>query len=199
MIRLLGRAGRETGSWDSIAAIAKGAKARIESELKANAMGFPPGKLKGERNRLTRIVGRLGEYAAGRGAPPHELIQIFRPPSEPNESAYRDALEENKGRPPARLLSLAIAYDVPREAIRFYPGVQEPSFDDSVFVARAHAQAGEADRAWKILADAIPQWWPVDPAQVAPVDLLTDEVLAEVVTADRASAILRMARGPGTK
>ena len=69
----------------------------------------------------------------------------------------------------------------------------------NVFVAKAHARLDERERAWEILANSIPQWWPIDPAQVAPVELLSDDALLEVVTVDHARTVLRMARGLGAK
>ncbi len=200
MVGLLGRAGRETGSWADIAAIATAARAGLRTTLDANVLGFPEEKVRAESARLFPILARLGEYAVGGGAPPHELVHIFGAASgPPDESAYRAAVALNAGKPPARLLALAIAFDVPAEAVRLYPAVAAPSFEESVYVAKVHARAGERDRAWGVLATAIPRWWPVDPAQVAPVELLTDEDLSGVVTADRARRVLRTARGPAAK
>lgn len=68
-------------------------------------------------------------------------------------------------------------------------------FGHAMSVAGVHAKRGELERAWSILEGHVRHWWAVDHAQVAPVELLVDPVLAPLVTTERAEQILRTPRG----
>jgi hypothetical protein len=50
-----------------------------------------------------------------------------------------------------------------------------------------------------VLQPRIRDWYPVDPAQVAPVILLTDRQLAQLETPERWNLVLATARGPATQ
>ena len=202
MVRLLGRAGHETGSWEAVAEAATEARARVEERLRVNAMQFPEVKVEAERTRLFAILDRLADYARSQGAPPHELVQIFSAgpaASPPNEAAYRDALASGKSKPPARQLALAIAFAVDAEAIRLFPSVPDADFDQAAFVARALIRQGEPEKAWEAVAGSLPRWFPVDAAQVAPVVLLTDELLRQITTPERADFVARSPRAVPVK
>jgi hypothetical protein len=194
MVGLLGRAGHDTGAWQALVATATEARRRIGERLDSNDLNFPEVKVQAERARLFAILDRLADYARGRGAPPHELVRIFAPPAAPDEAAYRGALEHNKGKPPARLLSLAIAYAIDAEAIRLFPLVADATFEDAVFVGKALVRRGEADQAWEVVAGKLSSWSPVDEAQVAPVVLLTDELLRQITGPERAKFVVRTPR-----
>src|SRR5829696_2670904 len=71
MIRLLGCAGRETGQWTEIERLAATARASVDRAVTRPHL----------RKRYFTILDRLRAYARGGGAPPHELIAIFQPPS----------------------------------------------------------------------------------------------------------------------
>ncbi len=201
MVRLLGRAGHETGSWDAVAAAAGNARRQVEQRLQTNEMQFPDVKVQAERTRLDAILERLLEDARSRGTPAEgtdgELIRIFSagPASGPDEASYRDALAKNKGKPPARLLDLAIVFLIDAEAIRLFPTVASPSFEQAVFVAQALLRQGDPDKAWETIAGHVADWCPVDPAQVAPVVLLTDPLLRQITTPERALSVIRSPRG----
>jgi hypothetical protein len=194
MIGLLGRAGHHTGDWQTIAQAAAAAREQLEARFATNEMQFPEVKIEGERKRLFTILDRLAEYASRRGAPPHELVRIFGTPSTPDPVSLKSALEKQTGKPPARLLDLAIAFAVDEEAIRLFADVSDPTFDQAVFVAQAFVRSKQPDRAWQAIADHAPKWSPLDNAQVAPVVLLIDEHLHPLLTPARAEQIVRMAR-----
>ncbi len=196
MVRLLGRAGHETGAWDRLEAVAANALRQVKARLQANDMNFAETKLRAERTRLGGILRRLAKYAAGRGAPPHELVRIFStaPAFAPEEAAFRTALERNKGKPAARLLDLAIVFCVDTEAIRLYPAAADVTFEQAVYVAQALVRSGEPTRAWEVVWANVPNWAPIDAAQVAPVVLLTDELLRTITTPLRAETVVRTPR-----
>jgi hypothetical protein len=70
------------------------------------------------------------------------------------------------------------------------------TFPTMAFVATSLARAGRAKDAWKVIEKAVNVWWPVDILQVAPVDLLADEDLRPLMTAERCAQVLRSPRGP---
>ena len=193
MLLLLGRAGRETGAWDRIAEVAAAARQRVEERLMANDMDFPQAKLEAQRARLCGLLDRLGDYAKGRGHAADEIIPA--PVFAPNEAAFQAAQHNNKGKPAARLLSLAIAFSVDAEAIQLYPSATGVSFDQAIYVAQALVRSGEPEQAWDVIAAKVPSWSPVDAAQVAPVVLLVDSYLSQIVTPQRAAEAVRTPRG----
>lgn len=70
------------------------------------------------------------------------------------------------------------------------------SFETHVFVASALARVGRGDEAWKVIEKALPEWVPVDMAQVAPVLLLSDEGVRPLMTSERCAWVLATPRGP---
>jgi hypothetical protein len=68
-------------------------------------------------------------------------------------------------------------------------------FDQAVSVARVLCKRGDPEQAWTLLEGYLRHWWPVDYAQVAPVELLYDPLLAPLVTPARGEQILRTPRG----
>jgi hypothetical protein len=211
MVRLLGRAGHETGQWAAIARIAVEARRQIDRTISRPHL----------RTRYFRILDHLRAYAHRRGTPPHELIAIFQPPAwsvllrravapespRTREVAYRDAVENVfRYRPDLRddpdalamhHFALAQTFDQDDVALRLYDAHGEVlSFDNAVHVARVRARRGEHGRAWEILRAKVSRWWPVDAAQVAPVVLLTDEHLRLLMSRERCELVLASARGP---
>ena len=53
---------------------------------------------------------------------------------------------------------------------------------------------GEADAAWAIVEPKLPAWAPVEVSQMAPVSLVTDAVLAKMMTPARRDRVLRAPR-----
>jgi hypothetical protein len=210
MVRLLGRAGHETGHWAEIEQLAAAAKVRVDRGVTRPHL----------RKRYFTILDRLRAYARGRGAAPHELIAIFQPPSwltrlsaavappsPPREAAYRDAvdrvfqlrpdLERDPDALAVHYFSLAQTFDQEAEALRLYTEHHALlSFDNAVYVARVWTRRGEPARAWEILSSKLSQWWPMDAAQVAPVVLLTDEHLRTLMSRERRELVLASPRGP---
>ena len=52
-------------------------------------------------------------------------------------------------------------------------------------------------RAWEVLESRLTRWYPVDAAQVLPVVLVTDALLAPLMTRERAELVLRTPRAGG--
>lgn len=96
----------------------------------------------------------------------------------------------------AHLFAVAVALNVEDEIVaRWDPNNPGMLFGHATSVARVYAKRGELERAWSILEGHVRHWWAVDHAQVAPVELLIDPVLAPLVTTERAEQILRTPRG----
>jgi hypothetical protein len=95
--------------------------------------------------------------------------------------------------------SLASTYGSHRSAVRLYDqeGIDDLiRFNEVAFTASALARAGRAKEAWEVARKAVPMWWPVDVAQMAPVALLTDEGLRPLMTPERCEWVLGTPRGP---
>ncbi len=130
-----------------------------------------------------------------------------QPAAGPAELArYREAVAKAqegkrfKGKPEAlarHVFALAVVFRVHDELIAQWPSKRTlVSFDQSVAAARAHAQRGNADEAWRIIESSASTWWPVDDAQVAPVVLVVDPDLHPLMTPARCEYVLSTARGP---
>jgi hypothetical protein len=103
-----------------------------------------------------------------------------------------------KGKPKelaAHCFALAWTFNLDDEVIaRWDPSHPYLHFDDACYVARALVRAKQPDRAWAVLEERLPRWYPVDAAQVLPVVLLTDGWLAPLLTPERAQIVLRTPR-----
>ncbi|GAB3211218.1 SMI1/KNR4 family protein [Marinactinospora thermotolerans] len=72
---------------------------------------------------------------------------------------------------------------------------EPPAFERALETARALAAEGRGDDAWTVVRRALPDWTPTSPNRVAPVVLLTDPALRDVVTPDRAREVVSTPRG----
>ncbi|GAA4556930.1 SMI1/KNR4 family protein [Planotetraspora kaengkrachanensis] len=72
---------------------------------------------------------------------------------------------------------------------------EPPDFQTALHQARTLARDGATDRAWAVLEAALPQWHSDSPYRIAPVVLLTDPALRELVTPERARTIVTAPRG----
>jgi hypothetical protein len=200
MIRLLSRAGRETEDWTSLLRLTQTAEERVEE----NIADFAPPKRDAARLRYRAIFQALSAYAAREGVPPHELIQIFgtaEPTQAAQDAAYQLALQNVSQQPYVRPNSLALVnhhfglveyFRQESEGIRLYEEERMPArFDCAVFVAKAYVRQEQTGRAWDVLWKHMRRWWPLDPAQVAPVVLLVDRDLADLMTHERCEQVLR--------
>jgi len=197
MVQLLALAGHEGEPWESVgAAAAHGLDALEASDTCEHG-----------RHHLGTILEALAGYAERRGEGPHELVRPGGPPQGPIDlDEYRDGVDDVlvhrpnlKGKPDQlarHLFALAVVYRQPDDMVaRFFDAPEAMDFDQAVEVARVLVDRGEAPRAWAVLAERIPSWWPVDDAQVAPMVLLTDRSLRPLVTPERAAQVLATARG----
>lgn len=113
--------------------------------------------------------------------------------------ADAEAGKRFRGRPverAAHLFAVAVALGIDDEVrARWDPSNPGLTFDHAMSTARVLCARGESQRAWEVLEGHVPQWWPVDNAQVAPVELLYDPLLAPLVPPARGEQILRTPRG----
>ena len=218
MVRLLGRAGHETGRWEDIGRYARDAAANVKRTTNA------PHQL----NRYVTILDRLGSYARGRGSipflkrladrtqgrdvPEHELITLWKKPEElslaerkkrvdnatANVFELRPDLKDKPHDLHRHLFGLAKFYDLPEQALERYSAhPQDMSFTDAVYVGRYMATHCKTDEAWKLIQEKLPDWIADDPAQVAPVVLIVDRDLQDMMTLERCTEVLRTARSDG--
>lgn len=71
---------------------------------------------------------------------------------------------------------------------------EPPEFAAAIEDARELARRGDTEAAWSVVAAAVPRWYSDDPLRIAPVALLTDPVLSELVTPQRAAWIVTAGR-----
>lgn len=126
------------------------------------------------------------------------------PAEKPNRARFDDAVAQAttgkrfKGKPKElaqHCFSLAVVFNVDEEIIaRWDPKHPYMHFDQAAEVARALVRTKQADKAWPILESRLGRWYPVDAAQVLPVVLLTDPLLAPLMTPERAERVLRTPR-----
>jgi hypothetical protein len=215
MVRLLGRAGHETGRWADIERCAREAAANVKRTVEAAHL----------LNRDVTILDRLASYAKGRGSisffkrlagrsqgrdiPEHELIMLWKKPEElplaerekrvdkatANVFELRPDLKDKPQDLHRHLYALAKFYDLPAEALERYSAhPQDMWFKDAVYVGRFLAAQGKGDEAWKLIQPKLPDWVADDPAQVAPVVLIVDRDLQRMMTPERCAEVLRTPR-----
>ena len=122
----------------------------------------------------------------------------------PNRKTYDEAVDEAtkgkrfKGKPKElakHCFALAVVFNVDDEIIaRWDPKHPYMHFDDAAEVARALVRKKQKEPAWQILESRLARWYPVDAAQVLPVVLLTDPLLAPLMTRERAELVMRTPR-----
>jgi hypothetical protein len=216
MIRLLGRAGHETGAWGGIERAAQDAAAQVKATIAVEHL----------RVRYLTILERLRAYARGRGsipvlkrlayqargvhAPDDELIMLWKRGEEPPLAERKRQLDDATAnvlqlRPDlardavarhAHLFALAQTFDCPTDALERYRAHRpDMSFEAAVYVGRHLAAQGGGDEAWALIAEKLPLWMAADPAQVAPVVLVVDPELQRLMTPERCAEALRTPRG----
>ena len=197
MVRLLGRAGAETGDWPSVAVAADDASASVTAALNANAFNYADVKIAALRRELITKLDHLAMHArTGKGNGYDELIKIFGfVPEPPNRAAYEAAIAMKRNKAPGRRVSLPIVFGIEEELIGLYPQLEQPpGFDQACHVSRAFRRHGHPEQAWHVIERNWPHWYPVDHAQVAPVEPLTDKLLAQLLTRERCAVLIRTPR-----
>jgi len=198
LVRLLGRAGRETGDWRGIARAADAASQRVEADLRANPWGFPDSKIEGAVDRLLPILDRLGEYALGEGQIRlHGHLDIFSPkPVTPRPDLFDAAMKlKQNQKSDARRLVFACMYHLDDEMIRLFDAMEgKVGFDRAVSVAKAFLRRNDDAMAWQTVRGNWADWAPVDRAQTTPLVFLIDDDFAGLVTKDRAGELVHMPR-----
>jgi hypothetical protein len=95
----------------------------------------------------------------------------------------------------AHCFALAVAFRVDDEIIaRWDPKHPHLHFDQAADAARALVRKKDGARAWDVLASRLGRWYPVDAAQVLPMALVTDPLLAPLLTRERAKLVLATPR-----
>jgi hypothetical protein len=121
-------------------------------------------------------------------------------PEPPDRKRFDDAVitardgKRFKGKPKElarHCFALATVFHVDDEIIaRWDPSHPHLHFDQAADVARALVRSKQPARAWEILESRLSRWYPVDAAQVLPVVLLTDPLLAPLLTRERADLVM---------
>lgn len=129
------------------------------------------------------------------------------PADAPNRERYDLAVKEAstgkrfKGKPEAlaqHCFSLAVVFHVDDEIIaRWDPKHPTLHFGAAADAARALVRRGDKAGAWKVLESRLGRWYPVDAAQVLPMELVTDPLLAPLLTPERRAQVLSTPRAVG--
>jgi hypothetical protein len=206
MIGLIARAGRETGQWDRILDLTQAAEQRVEE----NIADYTPPKQEAQRKRYHSIFQGLRAYVERQGAVALDFRQIFGVTAllqTEQDAAYQLAMrnifqhQPKLRNDPAALsrhqFALAQVFHQEAEGIRLYEEGHMPAeFDRAIFVAKAYVHRKQPELAWEIIWKHAHRWRPLDPAQVAPVVLLMDGDLANLMDRDRCKQVLHLPRGP---
>ena len=87
-------------------------------------------------------------------------------------------------------------YDYEEEMIRVYLdneaawGHRQTDFDDVMTVAKLLAKDGKDLLAWEVVSKKLHIWQPHEYHEVAPIDLLNDDVLFDLMSPQRCEAVL---------
>jgi len=186
ILELLRRAGRETGDWPAVVAAAKGVPERAVPHFHTVAKVFVRDIGKG-------IHQKPPESDPGRG--------------QPDRSAYDQWEREGptskrfKGQPEAlarHLFALAVGYGLDDEALALFSAHRDTlGFDKAAHVARILVKRGRPEEAWEVLDGKMGKWHAGWVMSVAPVELLIDPVLAQLMTPARCAKVLATPRGVG--
>jgi hypothetical protein len=204
LLRLLGRAGHETGQWKQIAEFAGQA---IAAEKKREYDQHH----EHARSALIAWFKNLKGYCERRGGPPHELIRIFAvedPVDNLSEAERRAEYEHGVNndytkrlkKKPAEYANhrFAIARNMKLddEMIRIFEELPQAFyFDFALDVSRAYMRKGAGSKAWEVLRDRMHQCVAGLPEQVAPITLLIDDTLRPLMTLERCEFVLSIRRG----
>ncbi len=191
LVALVARAGTELGNWEEIRRQGKLALAQLtkkEQDIECRA-----------------AIQNLLKFASQRGEEP-----LYTPGTieEQRRVEFEAAIEKmnktkKKFKTPAdrldHLFGLANVYEYHPGAVLLYDQEKElpDIFDNVAFVASALARANRLEEAWAAIHAKLHHFWPVEESQVAPVVLLVDEGLRQVMTPSRCAIVLRTPRGPG--
>ncbi|MEU8825060.1 SMI1/KNR4 family protein [Streptomyces sp. NPDC048636] len=84
---------------------------------------------------------------------------------------------------------------IARAAAHVPPRLPEtPAFEQALDLARTLAAQGDDEGAWTVVVAALRHWHSDDPNRIAPVVLLTDPALREVITPQRARVVVTLPR-----
>jgi hypothetical protein len=72
---------------------------------------------------------------------------------------------------------------------------EPPEFTAALDRARELVRRGDTEAAWAVVAEAVPRWHSDDPLRIAPLALLTDPVLGQLITPQRAAWIVTTPKG----
>ena len=110
---------------------------------------------------------------------------------------YRSARTGSSVAPHRRLFAGILTKDEVERIDAFVPAAlpEPPDFQEALHRARTLVQAGATDHAWSVREAALPRWHSDSPYRIGPVVLLTDPVLRDLVTPERARTIVTTPRG----
>lgn len=196
MLRLVGLAGLHLGNWDEVERIAAAAVTASEARSLETHAAAAAG---------------LASFAAARG----NVSQGWRPGRyDDRPEAERTAKYEASI---AKLVKSKKKFKTPQARRNHYIAIAENCllygvalslydegglpelFDSVVFVASALSRAGRGEEAWAAVRSKLGVWWPFEDTQIAPIELLADDAMRPLMTAERCDEVLRTPRGPQAK
>src|SRR5262245_59786939 len=187
MVLLAARAGAELRAWAEVRELTKLALKKLGKEDADEA-------LVGSVRDLARFAARNGKGTYGpKGDPEARRKKEF-------EEALKEYRAKKFKRPEDRVthfFGLAMVYEYYPGAVALYDQERDRPyiFDGVAVAASALARDGRADEAWRAIRSKVNLWEPVEVTQIAPVVLVTDEALQELMTPARGMEILRTPRG----
>jgi hypothetical protein len=188
LVSLAARAARETQGWQELAQIAKRASAGLGGNSAPS---------------LIDALARLSQYAAREGPEPFLAIEPWTHGGSVTFEDALEALERERSKSPHPvgyaddLFGLANAHESLSGAVMLFDRdrILPTIFGNVTFLAKALAKADRGEEAWGVIVERLDYWWPVEETQIAPVELLTDEVLAALMTPERCEYVLSTPRG----
>ncbi len=110
---------------------------------------------------------------------------------------HRSARAGSSVAPYRHLLAGILTHEEVDALDKFVPPLlpEPPDFEEALHRARRLAKDGAADQAWTVVEDVLPRWHSASPHRIAPVVLLTDPTLRDLVTPERARTIVTTPRG----
>ncbi len=206
---LTGRDGRPVHADGADELVAEGRERALQGEVRAAADAFADAAAKGSGsgaylavilNAFLDLTHAHHEIRNGIFAHPHVVGEIgleqVRAEAVPL-FLYRSARAGLSVAPHLQLFAGILTKEEIERIDTFVPTPlpEPPDFQEALHRARTLVQAGATDRAWSFIEAALPRWHSDSPWRIAPVVLLTDPILRDLVTPERARTIVTTPRG----
>lgn len=201
---LLALAGLYTGEWEKIESL-------VEPLLEQAIKEADPDS---DYNPQKHMTNELLKFIKSRGQADYAwtLCDYEKDSLEERISKFKNAVKtlpqrkadvfENNDERIQEIYALAKVYCYHQGAVDFYDqeGLQSDKesaidFDQILFIASGLCRVKRTEEAWKLIHSYVYTFWPVDYAQMQPVELFFDPHLRPLLTPDRCEEILRTPKG----